>query len=172
MIRFTTDIIGAEILLKAENARLGPVLDLVFSPDDGSVLAFVCYDPIAKRRRVFAPAAVRRLVEDRILIDGYDSLVDAEDLIRLREAKKVGAKIIGEKVITESGQKLGKVATATVRTDVWRLERLYVDPANFLASQLLIPAAKIIKIEKKIIYVTDEYARIRAPRVQVAPIVE
>ena len=59
--------------------------------------------------------AVRRLVEDRILIDGYDSLVDAEDLIRLREAKKVGAKIIGEKVITESGQKLGKVATATVR---------------------------------------------------------
>jgi uncharacterized protein YrrD len=171
MIVFTADVIGAEILLFQEHALLGKVSDIIFNPENGKVLGLYCFDPILKTKRVIVPSEIKRFSNHRILIEGYDSLSDPEDMIRIKEAEKVNAKIIKETVFTESGQKLGKVTGATIDTRSWELNRLYVNSAmglQFLAKELIIPAKKIVKIDKKEIIVTDDYAKVK--RFSAAPV--
>lgn len=161
-----------EILLFQEQAKLGDVLDLVFSPDDGSVLGILVHDPILKKTRFIVSTEIRRVVGGRILASGYDSMEDVDDLIRVKEAIAVGAKILGETVETQGGQRLGRVSAATVDMAAWRLSRLYVDSffgVSIISKQLLIPANKIIRIEKKKIIVGDDFAKARHSAV--APVV-
>lgn len=172
MVRFTTDIIGAQILLFQEHATLGPIKRLIFSPETGEVLGLVVYDPIQKKEAILQPASIKKLAGDIIIADGYDALSAASDLIRVEEALRVDPQIVKERVYTESGQFLGKVVGATIETISWKLNRLYVNPPlglGLLAKELLIPAKKIVKIEKKQIIVTDDYARIKGTKAVSVP---
>lgn len=158
MIRFLADIRNAEILLFQEHARLGKALDTIISVEDGSVLGFLVFDPIQKQKGIIPMSEVRKYTGGVIVVNGYDSITNPADVIRLKDAIEVGAKITGEQVVTESGQKVGKVASAAIDTKGWRLARLYVEPPfglKFLARELLIPAKQIVKIEKKKIIVRD-----------------
>jgi sporulation protein YlmC with PRC-barrel domain len=172
MVKFISDIVGSEIILFQEHAKLGKVLDLVFDPDSGKVLGLYCYDPILKKHRVIVPSEIKKYIRSTLLVEGYDSLADPSDMIRLQEALKINAKIVKEKVYTESGQKVGKVTAATINTTSWSLDRLYVGAQlglkNF-GTELIIPAAKIVAIESKKIFVMDDYAKVRRFSTLAAP---
>ena len=160
MVKFITDILGLEIVLFQEKARLGKVSDLIFSADNGSVLGLICFDPIRKKKRVLVTSEIKKVSGGIILVNGYDSIEDVGDVIRLNKAMQDNVKIIGAKVITVSGQYVGRVNDATIDLTHFRLSRLYVDPPlgiNFFAQATLIPAKKIVRIEKKKIIISDNF---------------
>jgi uncharacterized protein YrrD len=164
MIRFTTDIVGAQILLFQEQATLGPVKRIVFSSESLDVLGLLAYDPILKKEVVLLPRNIKKMIQDIIVADGYDTLGDPQDVIRIHEAMREDIQVIKEVVVTESGQKLGRVTTATIDTLSWKISRLYVNPPlglKGLTKELLIPAKKIVKIEKKQIIVSDDFATVK-----------
>ena len=172
MIRFIADIIGINIVLFQEHATLGPVQKIIFSPDTGEVLALFVHDPIEKKNRIIQPAGIKRMAGDVIVADGYDALTDVADVIRIKEAVDINAAILKEKAYTESGQFLGHVVNASIQTIGWRLDRIYVNPPlglKFLTSELIIPAKKIVRIEKKKIYVADDYAKVKVPKLVPLP---
>lgn len=100
-----------------------------------------------------------------VVAKDQNSLSEVNDVVKIKEALKVRAKIIGEKVFTESDQYLGRVNDGTVDVTSYTLERIYVNPPLSLkrmTKQIMIPAKKIIEIKKDKIIVSDEFVRSKA----------
>jgi sporulation protein YlmC with PRC-barrel domain len=163
MIRFISDIIGSSVLLFQEKAHVGPVREVIISPDDGSFLGIVIFDPIERKKMVVPATEIKGSGKEFLLIKDYDSLTEPDDVVKIKAALEINPKIISSRVETMSGQHLGKVNDATIDFKIMCLERLYVAPASliqFLAKDLIIPAKKIIRIEKDKIIVSDEFVTV------------
>jgi sporulation protein YlmC with PRC-barrel domain len=173
MIRFIRDIIGSQVLLFQEKAHVGPAREVIVSPDDGSFLGIVVFDPINRKNMVVPAVEIKGSGKDFLLICDYDSLTEPDDVVKIKAALEINPKIVGAKVETMSGQYLGKVSDATIDFKLMCLERLYVAPASFiqfLAKDLIIPAKKIIRIEKEKIIVSDEFVTESAKKPAIAAI--
>lgn len=163
MIRFISDVVGSSVLLFQEKAHVGPVREVIISPDDGSFLGIVVFDPIGRKKMVVPAGEIKGGGKEFILIKDYDSLTEPDDVVKIKAALEINPKIIGAHVETMSGQFLGKVYDATIDFKLMCLERLYIAPASiirFLARDLIIPAKKIIRIEKERIIVSDEFVTV------------
>lgn len=110
--------------------------------------------------------------EDFVMINDLKSISETDDVIRIKTALETGSKIIGAKVETESGQKLGRVTDATIDLKFGALERLYVNVIpliSFLSKDLIISAKKIIEIQKNKIIVSDEFAKEKVKKMAAMP---
>lgn len=162
MVKFFTDIIGSTVLLFQERAQIGPAADVIVDPVDGAFLGISVLDSVEKRKKVVPASEIKGFGPGFILIRDFKSLTEIEDVVRIKKVIEEDIKIIGSRVETESGQKLGKVENATIDLKLLALERLYVNPPlsiSFLSTQLIIPSAKIIEIQKKRIIISDEFAK-------------
>jgi sporulation protein YlmC with PRC-barrel domain len=162
MVKLISELQGAQIILFQENAKVGEVQEVVISPDDGAFLGITLIDPIEKKPKVIPAIEIKGFGSGLVLVKGLESLTEFDDVIKVKKALELGAKIIGERVETESGQNLGKVTDATINFELVALEKLYVSAnplLSFIAKDLLVPAKKIVEIQKKKIIVTDEFVK-------------
>lgn len=162
MVKFFTDLIGSNVLLFQEKAQVGPAADVIIDPENGAFLGISVLDPVEKKKKVIPASEIKGVGDKFILARDFKSLTEIEDVIRVKKTLDEKIEILGSKVETESGQKLGKVENATIDLKLLCLEKIYVNPPlsiSFLSKQLIIPSSKIIEIQKKKIIVTDEFAK-------------
>jgi uncharacterized protein YrrD len=170
MKRFANDLIGCELVAFQEKATAGKIDDVIIDPNTGAVLGFGF--KFQRERKVIPINEVRTFGPDFVIINSAESISEPEDVIRISEALALEAPIIGEKVETESGQKLGEVSDYTIELSKMGLDKLYVRPSmglNFLVTDLIISAKNIIEIQKKKIIVTDSYARSKKSALGIIP---
>jgi uncharacterized protein YrrD len=170
MVRFISDIIGSQVLLFQERAHVGPAKEVIIDPNDGSFLGIVVFDPIERKKKVVPASEIKGSGKNFLLIKDYDSISEPEDVIKIQSALEINPKIIDARVETQSGQYLGKVGDATVN---FKMMCLYVHPNSFikfLAKDLIIPAKKIIEIQKNRIIVSDEFVTIRETKAAISAI--
>lgn len=165
MVKFFTDIIGSEILIKAERLRAGKVLSIVIDPDNGQLLG-VTTSAIPGRQTAIPAIEIKGMGNGFLLVNNAESIGELEEIIRIKNAVERKIKIIGQKVFTESGQRLGKCSNATLNLKYQKLDKIFVTPrsvASIFATELIIPAKNIVEIKKDRIVVTDEYSKVRVP---------
>lgn len=170
MIKFLSDLIGANVVLYQEQAKVGPISDVVFSPADGALLGFFCLDPVSGLEKVVPSNEIQSFHQGYVVISGYDSMSMPNEVIRIEQALAEKPKIIGARVYTQSGQYLGKVHEATINLDFLCLDHLYVNPPfsfSFLAKDLLISAKKIVEFQHNKIIVSDELIKLTEPKVEI-----
>lgn len=177
MVKFFTDIIGSRVLLFQERAQIGPAADVIIDPADGAFLGISVLDSVEKRKKVIPASEIKGFGTGFVLARDFKSLTEIDDVVRIKKVIEDDVNILGAKVETESGQKLGKVENATIDLKLLALEKLYVNPPlsiSFLSTQLIIPSAKIIEIQKKKIIVGDEFAKVKkkVTESQIMPVVE
>lgn len=149
---------------------MGEVKCLIFDPKNGDLVGLGVFSLHDRKNKIVPTTEVKGIGDGFLIIDGLNSLCEKEDVVKISLALEVDPQIIGSKVETESGQKLGRVNDATVELHFFSLAKLYVSPSfaiKSLAKELVIPAKKIIEIKKDKIIVSDEFARARAQGVAV-----
>lgn len=174
MVKLISDIIGSKLLLFQERVLLGEITGCIIDPKDGAFLGLKIIDSIEKSPKVIPLNEIKGFGPDFVMIKDMKSLSEPSDVVRIEKALKIDPRIIGEKVETECGQKLGKVEDATIDIKFSSLGRLYVRPKgifSFFAKQLIIPAKKIVEIKKNLIIVSDEFAKVEAKKVTKAVLV-
>lgn len=162
MITFFNELIGSKIILFQEKTQVGSVLQVIVSPKDGSFLGFLV--KAMGKNQVVPATEIKMIGSDFIMVKDFNSLTDPTEVVRIKEALDFGAKILGEKVQTECGQKLGRVVNATLNLRLLMLDKIYVSakfPVKALAKDLLISASKIVEIKKEVIVVTDDFAKVK-----------
>lgn len=153
---------------------VGEVSGCIIDPKDGAFLGVKILDSVGRQPKVIPTNEIKGFGPDIVLVKDMRSLSEPKDVIRILEALAVDPIIIGSKVETECGQKLGIVEDATINLKVLALERLYVRPRGpfgFFAEQLLISAKKIIEIRRNKIIVSDEFAKVDIKKVAKAAFV-
>lgn len=100
-----------------------------------------------------------------MVVDSFDDFVDTNEAISLQKILGLNFTLIGMKVVTRKGTKLGKVSDFTVNTEGFMVQQLIVQRPiikAFLDPELVIGRSEVVEITDREIIVRDEESKIRA----------
>jgi uncharacterized protein YrrD len=150
---------GLPVTTMAEGRQVGKVDDLVVDPERKVVSWLRLHSGgMLGGERLWVPsAAVHGVSEDGITINAeadVRSPADAPDALALVKAKR---EIIGNKVITEDGERLGEVRDYEFSPDTFALTSLSVSPgANVVGEAMTIAGGKVLTIGEDVIVVAAD----------------
>ncbi len=146
-----------------EVARLAsPVID----PNELKVIAYTVSGPLIRGEigNILEVRDIREAAEIGFIIDSTDKLVHQADVINLDKIMRLNFHLIGHRVITKKGTKLGKVIDFTLNPDTFMIQQLVVKrplAKSFFDSELLIGRSEIVEVDDDKVVVKDEEAKIR-----------
>jgi uncharacterized protein YrrD len=163
MLYEATTITGLPIISLDSGQVLGSVADIIIDPENGKILGITSGSGFFnKSKKALAFNDIFELNHEAVLTRDDESLVNIDELVRIKNV--IGQKIylIGSKVVNEEGKRLGRVADFIINADLGILSKIYVENSlhkRYFEDTLVIPAKKIISIERKKIIVCDDYER-------------
>lgn len=155
MKKWFTDLIGASIVIHKTPFQVGRMLELVTDPENGSLIAL-----ITTGRQAIAPIDLCPFEFGRFQVREADVLLEADELIRLQTIPKEKRRLFGKKVITKSGEKLGRVYDLAYDMETFSLlEFLVCRKILFLwtLQKRILSFKDIIEITEKTIIVKDNH---------------
>ena len=110
---------------------------------------------------------VREFTDDGLIINSTDNLVNREDVIKLDKVMSLGFKLIGLKVVTKDGKKLGKVINYTLDSGSFSIFQLIVQ-RPFLDAivdpELTINRSQIVEIDDDKITIKHDKQKVKLPK--------
>lgn len=135
---------------------LGTIGGIVLHPDTGIVEAFTVRVPAG----MFSHRDLLLLPMDilhwglRVVVRHGDVLAEPEDVVRLQPLLAGNRPVLGQRMVTESGRRLGRCGDLQFSTKDFRLEWLF--PRRFLRwPQVPVPASQILEVRRDAIVVRD-----------------
>lgn len=93
-----------------------------------------------------------------ILIHHNEQLMESNDLVRLQSLLEKNYELVGKRVATKSGKKLGTVSDYVVLSDSWHVQKIHVQPGivkMFAQGDLIIDRQQIISVSDSQVTVHD-----------------
>lgn len=161
MLTASTKLIGTPILSMQAGGAIGQIIDLIVDPDTLKIIAFrLGGGPIPRSgANLLDVSSIREYSSLGMVIDSIDELVSAEDVVKLDKVIKLNFSLIGLKVETKKGSKLGKVIDYTVTPDNFTIQQLIIKRPivkSFVDSELTIHRKEIAEVTDYKIIVKDE----------------
>jgi len=150
---------GLPVITMAEGKQIGKVDDLVVDPERKAVswLRLHSGGMLGGERLWVSTAAVHGVGEDAVTINAEADLrapADAPEAVALVKAKR---EVIGNKVITENGERVGEVRDYEFDPDTFVLTSLSVPPGmNVVGGILIIAGDKVLTIGEDVIVVASD----------------
>ncbi len=161
MLVYASKLIGTPILSMQAGGAIGQIIDLIVDPDTLKIIAFrLGGGPIPRSgANLLDVSSIREYSSLGMVIDSIDELVSAEDVVKLDKVIKLNFSLIGLKVETKKGSKLGKVIDYTVTPDNFTIQQLTIKRPivkSFVDSELTIHRKEIAEVTDYKIIVKDE----------------
>lgn len=150
---------GLPVITMAEGKQVGKIDDLVVDPGRKTVSWLRLHSGgMLGGERLWVPAeAVHGVGDDAVTIKAeadVRSPADAPDAVALVKAKRG---LIGSKVVTENGERVGEVRDYEFNPDTFALTSLSVPPGmNVVGEILIIPGDKVLTIGEDVIVVAAD----------------
>lgn len=125
----------------------------IVDPEDLRVIAYTLTGPLLNDPEVgniLMTDDVRELGPNGLIIDSIDRLVNREDIIRLDEVMSLNFNLVGLKVVSEDGKKIGKIIDYTLDSQNFMVYQLIVQRpifASFNDPQLTVNRSQIVEID-------------------------
>ena len=143
-------------------ARAGePIID----PDELKIVGFRTIGPMSKSdANILDVKSIREFSNYGMVIDSADEFVNGEDVIKIRNALELGFNLIGLKVESRKGSKLGKIIGFNCSEGDFMVQQFIVQRPAFKAlmdPELLIPRSEVVEVTDTKLIVRDEEKRIK-----------
>lgn len=161
MLTNGSDLIHRPVLSMHVGGPIARTVREVISPHNLQIVAFELEGATigVEAGNLLDVRSIREYHPDGMIIDSADELVSSGDVIKLDEVIKLNFSLVGLKVESKKGTKLGKVVDYIVNTDDMRILQLVVKrPAikALLDPELLIHRSQIVEVTDYKIIVKDE----------------
>lgn len=110
---------------------------------------------------------VREFSENGLIVDSADRLVTREDVIKLDKVMELEFNLIGLKVVTKDGKKLGKVIDYTLDSGTFSIFQIIVQRPFFdslVDPELTINRSQIVEIDDEKITIKHDKQKVRLPK--------
>lgn len=155
MLKLHSQLSGLPLMGLREGHEAGRIRDLVIDPETGRLLAYLVEFGLLRGPRIIAASDVREISPDLAIIDSSDDITTPDEIIRVADLLDSRFRLIGSRVVTESGDRLGKVSDYAVDVITHSLERLDVK-GGLSGRELLISRTEIVRIEPGEVVVRDQ----------------
>ena len=160
MLIYNSKLINLPILSVQDSGKIGTISNTIIDPDSLKIIAFRVHGAISSDGgNILDINSVREYSNFGLVIDSTDELVRDDDIVKISQVLSLNFSLIGLKVETKKGSKLGKVLDFTVSEDNFSVAQIIVKrPAikSLLDSELVVPRAEIVEITDYKIIVRDE----------------
>ena len=111
MLVYGSKLIGVPVLSVQTGAPVGYVAQPIVDPDTLKVIAFRLNGPLVDRAaaNLLDVSSVREYSELGMVIDDIEELVTPDDVVKIQKVLALNFDVVGLKVETKKGSKLGKV---------------------------------------------------------------
>ena len=155
MLVIGSDMINKSVLSLHMGGEIARTTSAVIDPEDLKVIAYVVDGPLIKNDPevgdILATDDVRELSKEGLIIDSADVLTTEEDVVRIKDIMELNFDLIGLKVVTRDGKKIGKVIDYTLDSGSFMIYQLTVQRSIGLASfndpVLTINRSQVIEID-------------------------
>ena len=166
MLVTTSKLIGAPILSMQAGGAIGRVSECIIDPDTLKIIAFRAEGgPIPRTgANLLATSSIREYSNFGMVIDSTDEFIDSEDVVKISKILALNFNLIGLKVESKKGSKLGKVMDYTVTSNDFVVQQLIVHRPtlkSFIDPELTIHRKEIVEITDYKVIVKDEEKTIK-----------
>ena len=146
--------------------RIARVVAPIVDPNDLKIIAYRVDGPLVGREvgDILPVSSIREYSPIGFIVDSSDELVAADDIVRVRDVLALHFDLVGLKVVSRKGTKLGKVIDYTADADSGLIQQLIVQRPIFKAlidPELTISRSQIHEVTDYEVIVKDEEAKIR-----------
>lgn len=157
-------VLGDLVFSSQTNRKLGKIQNVIIDPEMGKIIAFDLDTVLIKNY-----LTLKDIIEfqtNKIIINKEEELCDEKDLPHIKQIKEKKIRVLGARVFTESGSRVGKMSDLIFEENSGEILRYYVSRPFFLSplkAYLILEKSDIKKIEKRGVIVRDLEKRERVP---------
>lgn len=126
MLQLSNSLINKQIMSLRTGAPIATITGPLINPDNLKIEGFYCVDRFSKQELILVYQDIRDILPQGFVVNDHDVLVDAEDLVRLKDVIELDFELIGKHVVTVAGQKVGKVNDYATETETMFIQKIYV----------------------------------------------
>ena len=141
---------------------IGPIIN----PDNLKIEGFYCQDAFSKQELVILYQDIRDMLPQGFVVNDHDVLVEAEELVRLKDVIALNFELTGKQVVTVDKQKVGKVSDYATETETMFIQKIYVSQSlvkSFTGGSLSIDRTQVQEITPRKIIINDLLDTRRSP---------
>lgn len=166
MIIDSTRLLNYPVLSIHVGGMIAKTTSLIIDPNDLKIVGFQLDGPEVggDNGTILQVKDVREFSNIGMVVDSIDEFVSPGDVIKLDEILNLNFELIGKKVESKKGSKIGKVSGFTVNTENFMVQQFVVQRPvmkSFLDPELLIGRSEIENVTDDKIIVKDEEEKIR-----------
>ena len=166
MLVYNSKLLGASVLSVQDSGAIARVSAPVVNPDNLKILAFKLEGPVINAtNNLLDVKSIREYSPLGMVIDSGDELIGPDDVVKIKEVLDLNFNLIGLKVETKKGSKLGHITDFTVTTDDFTIQQIIVKRPlvkSFVDPELTIHRREIVEITDYKVVVKDEEKVIKA----------
>lgn len=165
MLIYNSSLQNFPILSVQDSGRVATIVKSIVDPDSLKIIAFRIYGAIGENGgNLLDVRSIREYSKYGIVIDSRDEFIKDDDVVKIQKVLELNFDLLGLKVETKKGTKLGKIINYTITKDNFMVQQIIVKrPAlkSFLDPELTIPRAEIVEVTDDKIIVRDEEKTIK-----------
>jgi uncharacterized protein YrrD len=131
MLQLSDFLHNRNVLSLRAGEAVATAVSPIINPKNLKVEGFYCQDPFEKKELILLVQDIREIIRDGFVVDDYEKLVEADDLVRLKDILDLHFQLIGKPIETIDKEKVGKVSEFSVETDSMIIMKLYASQPIF-----------------------------------------
>jgi len=165
-LQWRKQILIRPVMSLRTGTQVATAVQPILNPNNLKIEGFYCQDRFDKNQLVMLYQDIRDILPQGFVVDDHDVLVDADELVRLKDVMKLNFELLGKPVETVSKHKVGKVSDFATEVSTMYIQKLYVSQSllkSFTGGSLSIDRNQIVEITPRRIIINDLEGTTNAP---------
>lgn len=158
MLQLSDALLNKSVLSLRTGAAIATVTGAIFNPNNLKIEGFYCQDRFDKNELILLYQDIRDIMPNGYVVNDHDVLIEADELVRLKDVLELRFELIGKQVETISKQKVGKVSDFATEMETMYVQKIYVAQSilkSFTGGSLSIDRSQINEITPRRVIIND-----------------
>lgn len=158
MLQLSTGLLNKDILSLRSGTTIAMITGAVINPNNLKIEGFYCEDRYSHKELILLCRDIRDNLPQGYVVNDHEVLVEADELVRLKDIIELNYNPIGKQVVTVSKQKIGKISDYAAETDSMYIQKLYASQSilkSLAGGSLSIDRTQVQEITPQRIIISD-----------------
>lgn len=158
MLILSSGLLNRAVLSLRTGSPVATAVRPIVNPNNLKIEGFYCQDNRSKQQLILVESDIRETLTQGFVVNDFDVLSEPSDLVRLKPVLDINFELLGKQVITESGQKIGKINDFATDSTTFYIQKLYVGQSlvrGFSTGQLSVDRNQVVEITNKKIVINE-----------------
>lgn len=158
MLQLSNAFANKNVMSLRTGTAVARIIRPIINPNNLKIEGFICQDSFNKQELVLLYQDIRELLPQGFVVDDHDVLALPDELVRLHDLLELNFQLIGMQVISQSKERIGKVADFATEVETMFVQKLYISQSvfkTFTGGQLSVDRNQVIEITNHKIVIQD-----------------